>query len=76
MCSQQALVASLALVAVVALLRLWLAVPKSRVWLVDYSVHKGLDAWRFTKDMFIPLSRETGVSEPLLCLCHDGGQQR
>jgi hypothetical protein len=58
----QALVAVLALVAVAAVLKNMFAVPKMPVYLVDFSVHKGLDEWRFSKDMFIPLSRQTGVS--------------
>jgi hypothetical protein len=64
----QALVVALAVVAAAALLRLWLAVPKSRVFLVDFAVHKSLEEWRFSKDLFIPLSRKTGVScaSPLL----------
>lgn len=61
-CPAQALVAVLAVVAVAAVLKNMYAVPKSPVYLVDFSVHKGLDEWRFSKDMFVPLSRETGVS--------------
>jgi hypothetical protein len=52
----------LALVAVAAVLKNMYALPKMPVYLVDFSVHKGLDEWRFSKDMFIPLSRQTGVS--------------
>lgn len=58
----QALVAMLALVAVAAVLKNMYALPKMPVYLVDFSVHKGLDEWRFSKDMFIPLSRKTEVS--------------
>lgn len=52
----------LAVVAVGAVLKNMYALPKMPVYLVDFSVHKGLDEWRFSKDMFVPLSRETGVS--------------
>lgn len=51
----------LAVVAVAAVLKNMYALPKSPVYLVDFSVHKGLEEWKFSKDMFIPLSRETGV---------------
>lgn len=50
------------MVAVVAVLKNMYALPKMPVYLVDFSVHKGLEEWKFSKDMFIPLSRETGVS--------------
>lgn len=59
----QALVVVLAVVAVAAVLKNMYALPKMPVYLVDFSVHKGLDEWRFSKDMFVPLSRETGVSD-------------
>jgi hypothetical protein len=36
--------------------------PSSRVYLVDFAVHKGLDEWKFSKDLFIPMSAQTGVS--------------
>lgn len=58
----QALVGVLAVVAFAAVLKNMYALPKSPVYLVDFSVHKGLEEWKFSKDMFIPLSRETGVS--------------
>ena len=54
--------AVLAVVAVAAVLKNMYALPKMPVYLVDFSVHKGLDEWRMSKDQFIPLSRETGVS--------------
>jgi hypothetical protein len=59
----QALVLVLAVMAVVAVLKNMYALPKMPVYLVDFSVHKGLDEWRFSKDMFVPLSSETGVSD-------------
>jgi hypothetical protein len=62
----QALVAVLAMVAVAAVLKSIYALPKMPVYLVDFSVHKGLEEWKFRKDMFVPLSRETGVSPPHL----------
>jgi hypothetical protein len=58
----QTLVAVLAAVAVCAVLKNMYALPKSPVYLLDFSVHKGLEEWKFSKDMFIPLSRDTGVS--------------
>jgi hypothetical protein len=62
----QALVAVLAVVAAAAVLKNMYALPKMPVYLVDFSVHKGLEEWKFRKDMFVPLSRETGVSPPHL----------
>jgi len=58
----QAFVVVLAAVAVCAVAKNMWALPKMPVYLVDFSVHKGLEEWRFSKDMFIPLSRDTGVS--------------
>lgn len=63
MCLLQALVGAVAAVAVLAVLKCMLSVPKSSVYLVDFAVHKGLDEWKFSKDLFIPMSAETGVSD-------------
>lgn len=52
----------IAAVAVVAVLKCMFSLPKSSVYLVDFAVHKGLDEWKFSKDLFIPMSAETGVS--------------
>ncbi len=53
---------AVAAVAVVAVLKCLFSVPKSQVYLVDFAVHKGLEEWKFHKDLFIPMSAETGVS--------------
>lgn len=58
----QALAAIVALVAFVSVLKLQFAVPKRTVYMVDFAVHKGLDDWKFHKDLFIPMSAQTGVS--------------
>eukprot|EP00878_Enallax_costatus_P003354 GHUV01003563.1.p1 GENE.GHUV01003563.1~~GHUV01003563.1.p1 ORF type:complete len:536 (+),score=169.57 GHUV01003563.1:329-1936(+) len=55
-----ALLVVLAAVAVVAVLKCTFSVPKSTVYLVDFAVHKGLEDWKFPKDLFIPMSAETG----------------
>jgi hypothetical protein len=58
----QALVSIVAVVAVAAVLKCLFSRPSSRVYLVDFAVHKGLDEWKFSKDLFIPMSAQTGVS--------------
>jgi hypothetical protein len=58
----QALVSVVAAVAVAAVLKCMFSRPSSPVYLVDFAVHKGLDEWKFSKDLFIPMSAQTGVS--------------
>lgn len=48
--------------AVAAVLKCMFSRPSSPVYLVDFAVHKGLDEWKFSKDLFIPMSAQTGVS--------------
>lgn len=55
-----ALAGVVVVVAVVAVLKCVFSVPKSPVYLVDFAVHKGLEEWKFSKDLFIPMSAETG----------------
>jgi hypothetical protein len=64
----------LAAVAVGAVLRCFTASPAAPVYLVDFAVHKGLDSWKFSKDLFIPMSDLTGVSymytiHARICMC-------
>lgn len=61
LCILQALAGLVAVVAAAAVLKCTFAVPKSTVYLVDFAVHKGLDDWKFKKDLFIPMSAQTGV---------------
>jgi hypothetical protein len=58
----QALVSVVAAVAVAAVLKCMFSRPSFPVYLVDFAVHKGLDEWKFSKDLFIPMSAQTGVS--------------
>jgi hypothetical protein len=62
----EALATIVALVAVVSVAKLQLGVPKRPVYMVDFAVHKGLDDWKFHKDLFIPMSAQTGVSRTSL----------
>uniref|UniRef100_A0A383VE34 3-ketoacyl-CoA synthase n=1 Tax=Tetradesmus obliquus TaxID=3088 RepID=A0A383VE34_TETOB len=55
-----ALVSAVAVVAVAAVLKCMFSRPSSPVYLVDFAVHKGLDEWKFSKDLFIPMSAQTG----------------
>lgn len=73
----QALAGAVLAVTVVAVLKCLFGVPKSAVYLIDFAVHKGLDEWKFHKDLFIPMSAETGVrnlvqfcSDPNDYICH------
>eukprot|EP00882_Tetradesmus_deserticola_P023715 GHRQ01025822.1.p1 GENE.GHRQ01025822.1~~GHRQ01025822.1.p1 ORF type:complete len:261 (+),score=32.01 GHRQ01025822.1:406-1188(+) len=54
------LVSMVAVVAVVAVLKCMFSRPSCPVYLVDFAVHKGLDEWKFSKDLFIPMSAQTG----------------